>query len=344
MTERLLGAMVSICVNRLDPPLQVSHMTIKSPSIVRLHLKFDQAEGRGYAWTLAESDALELQNRLNELLQPRTGQPLDDAFLDWLTTREPDPDLTVQRVRAAIDIALIDAGQSEALARRHPKVDDGRVPREVSFKRQESNPRIYASDLYDSQPLDEIVALARSYVAAGFSGLKMRIGRRDAVWARERLHAVRAAIQPNTTLMVDGVQGWDDPFCHAMMPDLVDARVTWLEDPFAPDAYESFRALVGWSPIDICTGESCRSLEQVRSVIETGVHTVMLDIQHLGGIGATLQAMRLVTDADRELTFHVFTDISASLAAGCKVGWLEWAPLWGACLSPPSLSPPVPSC
>jgi L-alanine-DL-glutamate epimerase-like enolase superfamily enzyme len=309
-------------VNRLDPPLRVSGLTIGSPSIVRLRLEFPDATGRGYAWTLDHADALDLERRLRARLEQCVGSPLDNTLVEWLADIGPDPDLSEQRTRAAIDMALTD-GFSPL---REPNCLDG-------IRR----PRIYASDLYDSQPLEEIVSLAARYVDAGYPGLKMRLGRRDADWARARLHAIRAAIGPNTTLMVDAVQGWDPDFCRDFMPDLVRADVRWLEDPFTPADVDLYRDLADWSPISICTGESCRSLEHVQRVIGTGVPIVMLDIQHLGGIGPSRRAMDMVQNAQRQLTFHVFTDISAGLA-GPDVEWLEWAPLWGDCLQPPRLS------
>jgi L-alanine-DL-glutamate epimerase-like enolase superfamily enzyme len=319
---QLLGMKTFVCVNRLAPALQVSRLSIDSPSIVRLWLQFERAKGASYAWTLDEADALDLERRLKGLLQPHIGLVIGEELFEWLSGAGPDPDVAEQRARAAIDMALVDAISP-------PK---GRTGRGHS-----PSPRIYASDLYDSQSMEEAVSLARGYVEARYPGLKMRLGRRDLDWARARLHAVRNAIGPKTALMVDAVQGWDLAFCHAMMPDLTAVDVTWLEDPFLADAYEPLRQLVAWSPVRICTGESCRSLRQVQSVIETGVPIVMLDIQHLGGINPTLKAMELVRSAGKELTFHVFTDISRALA-GFDVQWLEWAPLWGECLSPPQLS------
>lgn len=141
----------------------------------------------------------------------------------------------------------------------------------------------------------------------------------------------------NTLLMVDAVQGWDLDFCERFMPALADAGLVWLEDPFQFGDSESLSDLTAWSPVPICTGETCTRVEQIEAVIEAGAQLIMLDVQHLGGIGPTLNAMDRIAAADRRLTFHVFPDLAAALGAGTGVDWVEWAPLWGSCMPAPVL-------
>jgi L-alanine-DL-glutamate epimerase-like enolase superfamily enzyme len=197
---------------------------------------------------------------------------------------------------------------------------------------------LYASDIYDSHTSSEIEAMAAGFVEAGFAGLKIRLGRTALRWAADRVRVARSAVGPGFPLMVDAVQGWDLDFCRRIESTLVGLDVTWLEDPFPAGDLSSYRRLAGNYGLPICTGESCRSLATLDAVIATGPEIVMLDVQHLGGIAATIQGIERAAAAGRRLTFHVFPDLGASLGAGTAVEWLEWAPLWGGHAGQPRLS------
>jgi len=315
---------VEVCVKHLEPTLQVSTLIIESPSIVRLQLDIDGAVGSGYAWTLDETEAMHLQHVLLEFLRGLDGQCIATHELMLAIVRAMPDELECRRAQTLIESALIDAHLiatdrtlCEALASH---------PRPI---------RVYGSDLYDSQDVEEITQIARSYKQSGFSGIKMRLGRTDLEWAKQRVMAVREAIGPDTALMVDAVQGWDLEFCERVMPILEAARLTWLEDPLRFGDNRSLAVLTSWSPIPVCTGESCRHTEQVDALIEAGAPIVMLDIQHLGGLIPTLEVIKRVAAAGRRLTFHVFPDLAVSLGAGTGVEWVEWAPLWGDCVPTP---------
>lgn len=316
----------TVCVHRHDPPLRVAGLVLEAPAIVQLHLEVGEVTGRAYAWTLNEADARLLERGLVSVLQSWRGTSAALSDIVGALDQALPAGLHRQRARTLAEGALVDAelrrlGQSLAAA-----LDI--QPRPI---------KVYASDMYDSQDLDAVAAMARAYVDEGFPGVKIRLGRRDAPWARERLLAVREAVGPDAALMVDAVQGWDLEFCWRMMPSLTDAGLTWLEDPFHIGDDSSLADLARWSSVPICTGESATQMEQIEVVIAAGADIVMLDIQHLGGLGPTLRAMDLVINAGRRLTFHVFPDLAATLGAGAGVEWVEWAPLWGGCGARPKL-------
>lgn len=319
-------AEVEVCVHRYEPPLLVAGLVLDSPSVVRLRLQADSATGHAYAWTLNESEARLLESAVASQLEGlKGGSVILSAIVRALDGVLP-PGVQRQRARTLVEGSLLDArlrSSNQSLASAL-----GVEPRPM---------KVYASDLYDSQDLEVVRGLACQYVSEGFPGVKMRLGRTDIGWAKERLAAVREAVGPDTDLMVDAVQGWDLDFCHGIMPSLVAARLRWLEDPFRFGDTRSLADLCAWSPVPICTGESATDVGEIEAVIAAGAHLVMLDVQHLGGIGRTVEAMELVAAAGRELTFHVFPDLAVTLGAAYDIEWAEWAPLWGDCIPRPPL-------
>jgi D-galactarolactone cycloisomerase len=102
---------------------------------------------------------------------------------------------------SAIDIALWDlTGKASGLS-----VSDllgGRVRDKIA---------VYATGLYytEGEFPDRLLAEATGYVAAGFKGMKTKVGGLSVADDVKRVGAIRAAIGPDIQLMVDANQGYN---------------------------------------------------------------------------------------------------------------------------------------
>lgn len=76
----------------------------------------------------------------------------------------------------------------------------------------------------------------------------------------QRVRAVRAA-RPDVWLAIDANQGFTRPFLESMMPVLVDARVSLIEQPFAVGSEADLDGL--HSPIPIAADESAQTVEDL---------------------------------------------------------------------------------
>ncbi|MGE3925382.1 MAG: mandelate racemase/muconate lactonizing enzyme family protein, partial [Lautropia sp.] len=99
---------------------------------------------------------------------------------------------------------------------------------------------VYAGGLFLNDSRDDIVAEARRYVAQGFRAMKMRTGAARLADDIDRVGAIRDAIGPDVTLMVDVVQGWTPAQAIRAGRELARFDLTWIEDPVAFDDLAGF--------------------------------------------------------------------------------------------------------
>jgi L-alanine-DL-glutamate epimerase-like enolase superfamily enzyme len=75
-----------------------------------------------------------------------------------------------------------------------------------------------------------------SYVDAGFSAVKMKVGRLSPKEEEARIKAARAAIGPDVLLMLDANNAWPDlPTAKRYMDRYEPYNPYWIEEPFSPD-------------------------------------------------------------------------------------------------------------
>ena len=75
--------------------------------------------------------------------------------------------------------------------------------------------------------------------ATGYEVLKIKVGGRG----RPRAAARGPGGDATRALRIDGNEGWTLDTAHALMPELVELGVEFVEQPFPADDIETFRAL-----------------------------------------------------------------------------------------------------
>lgn len=173
----------------------------------------------------------------------------------------------------------------------------------------------YASGLLWKRCAEELAAEARRHRNDGFQAMKMRLGRnRD--YDREALTAVREAIAPDHRLMVDGNARYSLEEARSLVSRFQDARVFWLEEPFAPEDLTSFNDLrPALGGIPLAAGENEFGLQGFAELMDSGaVQIVQPDCCRCGGITEACRIVRRARELGLSFAPHTWSDAVALVA------------------------------
>jgi len=213
------------------------------------------------------------------------------------------------RIGGAIDIALRDAAAREAGVPLAAMLS-ARPAREVA---------VYASGLYYGEG-DE-PAEARRHLDAGFTRVKMKIGRGSRAEDLLRIAAVRSAIG-DAELMVDANGAYDLAAALTIAPALGELGVRWLEEPLALADVAGYGALRVRRAIPIAAGESLAS-DTLRYWIDGGLlDVVQPNVAACGGVAAACEVLRHAAQRGLRLAIHawgtpIITAAALHVAAAC---------------------------
>ena len=174
-------------------------------------------------------------------------------------------------------------------------------------------------------PIEEVVENARTALAAGIGGVKIKVGQPD--WRADiaRVTAVREALGDDVPLMVDANQQWSRPAATRMGRLLDPYGLVWIEEPL--DAYdaEGHAALARALDTPIATGEMLASVgEHVRLIDAGAADIVQPDAPRIGGITRFLKLAAYAEHHHLDLAPHFAMEIHLHLAAAYPIEpWVE---------------------
>ena len=176
-------------------------------------------------------------------------------------------------------------------------------------------------------PLKELEGEAVDLVEEGFRAVKLRLGRPEAKHDLEALRAVKQAIGPGITLMVDFNQALS--VAEAVRRGrLIDAEggVLWIEEPVRADDFAGNARVAREVATPIQIGENFMGPEQMAQALAAGAcDYVMPDAQRIGGVTGWMRAAALAQGAGLEMSSHLFPEVSCHLLAVTPTAhWLEF--------------------
>jgi L-alanine-DL-glutamate epimerase-like enolase superfamily enzyme len=204
---------------------------------------------------------------------------------------------------AGVDIALWDL-----LARRRglPLVD--------LIGRRHDAVEVYGSGVNRHHPLDELVAQAERWVAAGHTAVKIKVGLPDLEEDVERVAAVRRVIGPRRRLMVDANQLWDLPTAVRAIHRLSAFDLHWVEEPLLADDVPAHAALRARVDVPLAAGESAYTAHQFRALAAAGVDVLQPNAVRVGGITPFLRIAEQARTGGAAVAPHLLPDLSGQLA------------------------------
>jgi len=142
-------------------------------------------------------------------------------------------------------------------------------------------------------PDDKLRRLVQEAKDAGFSHIKMKVGR-DLQDDIRRLRIAREVAGPALTLMIDANQVWDVDQAIEWLPHLAFAKPWFIEEPTSPDDIEGHRrireAMKG--QMQVATGEMCQNRIVFKQLMMRGaIDVVQIDACRLGGVNEVLAVM-----------------------------------------------------
>ncbi|MEM1388452.1 MAG: mandelate racemase/muconate lactonizing enzyme family protein [Pseudomonadota bacterium] len=136
---------------------------------------------------------------------------------------------------------------------------------------------------------------AAGHVANGFRAVKIKIGfgLDDDLAVIE---AVRAAIGPNTRLMIDANHGYDAIEAIALGNEAARFGIDWFEEPVVPEHLEAYTQVRARQPIPVAGGETWHGRYGFQTPLALGcVDIVQPDIC---GVGGFTEIRRVIDQAD----------------------------------------------
>lgn len=193
---------------------------------------------------------------------------------------------------------------------------------------------IYSSaGLWLSSTPDELAKEATGYIAQGFGGVKMRLGKKHIEEDVERVAAVRKAIGPKVPLMCDASRGFTADHAIRLGRKLETFDLTWYEEPVQPYDYRASGRVAAAIDTPIASGETEATRYGFREMLAHGAADIwMADLGRVGGVSEFIKVAHLAAVHDIAISNHLFTEQSlAILGAFSNATWLEYMP-WTAML------------
>jgi len=139
---------------------------------------------------------------------------------------------------------------------------------------------------------EKLTRLANEAVEAGFSHIKMKVGR-DLSDDIRRLEIVRSIMGPDRYLMIDANQVWEVGQAVDWVNELKRFNPYFIEEPTSPDDVEGHRKIrEGIAPVKVATGEMCQNRILFKQFITRGaIDIVQIDACRIGGLNEVLSVL-----------------------------------------------------
>ncbi len=312
-------------------PLATSTGTLTASALLLLDLQTDAGiTGRAYLFGLGAHNLKPIAALVEAMAEMVQGDAVAPFDLEK-KLRQRYTLLGVHNVilfaMSGIDMAAWDAlGQAQKL----PLVRLlGGTPRPIPA---------YNSKGLGIMPVKALAKEAEELLEEGFAAVKLRLGRPHAADDLAALRAVKKAIGPDVTLMVDFNQGLTvaEAVKRGRMID-DEGGVTWIEEPVRADDFAGNARIAREVATPIQIGENFMGPEQMAQALAAGAcDYAMPDVQRIGGVTGWMRAAALAQGAGMEMSSHLFPEASCHLLAVTPTcHWLEYVDWADAILEEP---------
>lgn len=176
--------------------------------------------------------------------------------------------------------------------------------------------------LYDAASVPEIAEETR---AAGYAGLKIKLGFDTLAEDLAAVRAARRALGDGIALMVDYNQSLSLPEAMRRCKALDDEGLTWIEEPVLADDLAGCARIAEAVNTPVQIGENFHGPAEMRKAIDAcTMDLVMPDPQYIHGVTGWLEAAALAHAAGLPMSSHTFVEASMHLLCATPTAdWLE---------------------
>jgi L-alanine-DL-glutamate epimerase-like enolase superfamily enzyme len=267
----------------------------RATTMVVVEAEAEGVRGLGYTYSSTAAATLVRETLADAVL----GGSATDVSAAWMNMQRSVRNIGRQGVGASA-IAAVDAALWDLKGR---LLD---VPLATLLGSAHDAVPVYGSGGFTSYPIPVLQEQLASWVEAGVTRVKMKVGR-EAAADPMRVRAARQAIGETAELFVDANGAWSQ--CRAIeMADAFAAyRVSWFEEPVSSDDLAGLRAVRERLPIgmEVAAGEYGYDLQYFRRMLDAGaVDVLQADATRCAGITGFLQAGALCEAFGVPLSAH----------------------------------------
>jgi len=177
-------------------------------------------------------------------------------------------------------------------------------------------------------PADE----ARSYVAAGFRALKMKVGLLSVARDLARVEAVRGALGPDVPLMVDANHAYAAHTAITIGRGLEQVGVHWFEEPVTPEDLAGYRQVADALDLAIAGGECEYTRFGFRELVSRRcIDIAQPDLTCAGGLSEGMKIAALASAFGVQVVPHVW---GSGVAIAAALHFLAALPAFPATANP----------
>jgi len=266
-----------------------SSMAVREGAIIELFISRNDIVGIGEIAPFPDFGGCNLDESLaalSPLLSDLRGKTIEEA-LEYLQALLFSGGLPASTV-CGMEIALLDAlGKT-----RNCSISNFLNPQ------QSSVPPSYipVNAVIGAQEIAATVQQARQMVEAGFSCLKVKMGKNDPSNEIERVKAVREAIGPSIQLRLDANEGWTFEQALTILTACADWHIQYVEQPLPAHDINGMRELQRAVSIPLAADEAVRDLNSIRVLLRAqAAQVLIIKPQLAGGLRASREILRLAS-------------------------------------------------
>jgi mandelate racemase len=312
----LVGTAVKLPMKR---PLGTSAKSIEEASLFLLDLfTEDGITGHAYAFCYQPSIARALVPIVAELGAELAGKPLEPFDLAQAVSRYfrlPGVTGPLAMVASSVDTAVWDALAKSA-----------NMPLARYLGASLQPILAYNSNGLGLMAPEAAADEAEALLEGGFTAVKLRLGRSHFERDMATVRAVRRRLPDAVRLMVDFNQALTFPNAMKYALALDQEEIYWIEEPIRHDDYRHMALLAQSARTPIQIGENFTGLPPMAAALEASASDyIMLDLDRIGGVTGWQRAAGLASAYGREISSHLFPEVSAHLMAATPGRhWLEY--------------------
>jgi L-alanine-DL-glutamate epimerase-like enolase superfamily enzyme len=291
----------------LEPMGDAGHGAIDTEELITLELNAEGLTGHGYAYTIGRGGRAVRSLIDHDIVPLILGQDATDISGLW--------DLMWQRLLyvgrvglASFAIAAVDVALWDLYGVREGK------PLYALLGAESREIPAYGSGVDLPKPLEGLLAQTEGFLQRGFQGVKVKIGRPDPREDEERVEAVRVLMGADVDLMVDANMAWDADEALERGKRLERFDLYWYEEPTIPEDIAGHAMISHSMNVPIAVGESLHSPHEFRRYVdERAAGVLRIDPITIGGITASLEALKMADNAGLKTSSHYTDELSAHL-------------------------------
>lgn len=185
--------------------------------------------------------------------------------------------------------------------------------------------------------VDGSAKAAEVWAKQGFKGVKAKIGYPTVDEDIEVVRAMRSAIGPDVSIMVDYNQCLLPQEAINRIRRLESESLTWVEEPTLAHDYGGHARIAAAVDTPVQCGENWWGTRDMQQAIDACSSDYMMpDVMKIGGVTGWLRAADMADAKGILLSSHLWPELSAQLLALTPTAhWLEYADWWNPLLEEP---------